>query len=130
VAGARAALELLRDEPERVARLERNARALRRALATAGLRPPEGESPIVPVIVGEAGAALETSERVLEQGVFAQAIRPPTVPEGTSRLRLAVMACHTESELRDAARIVARAMPETGSPSTSSPARRELAPAA
>ena len=48
-------------------------------------------------------------EAALERGVFAQAIRPPTVPEGTSRLRLAVMASHTKAELRDAARALGRA---------------------
>ncbi len=74
-----------------------------------------GETPIVPLIVGDADAAMAASERALERGVFAQAIRPPTVPDGTSRLRLAVMASHTKSELREAARVLA-AMP--------SPARR------
>jgi hypothetical protein len=53
-------------------------------------------------------------EAALEQGVFAQAIRPPTVPEGTARLRLAVMASHTKSELRDAARILAQAALRNG----------------
>jgi hypothetical protein len=53
-------------------------------------------------------------EAALEQGVFAQAIRPPTVPAGTSRLRLAVMASHTKSELRDAARILAQAALRNG----------------
>ena len=48
-------------------------------------------------------------EAALERGVFAQAIRPPTVPAGTSRLRLAVMASHTNDELRDAARVLGRA---------------------
>jgi hypothetical protein len=49
-------------------------------------------------------------ERALEQGILAQAIRPPTVPEGSSRLRLAVMASHTRTELEDAARVLADAM--------------------
>ena len=65
----------------------------------------------MPVIVGAADAAVRASERALERGVFAQAIRPPTVPEGTSRLRLAVMASHTKSELRDAAKVIAAAIP-------------------
>ena len=58
----------------------------------------------MPLIVGDADLAMRICEAALEQGVFAQAIRPPTVPEGTSRLRLAVMASHTRAELRDAAR--------------------------
>ncbi len=53
-------------------------------------------------------------EAALERGVFAQAIRPPTVPAGTSRLRLAVMASHTKPELRDAARALGRAALQAG----------------
>jgi 7-keto-8-aminopelargonate synthetase-like enzyme len=70
-----------------------------------------GETPIVPLIVGDAQSAVTASERALERGVFAQAIRPPTVPAGTSRLRLAVMASHTKSELREAAQTLAAAVP-------------------
>jgi hypothetical protein len=65
----------------------------------------------VPLIVGDAKATVAASERALERGIFAQAIRPPTVPAGTSRLRLAVMASHTKSELREAARVLAAAVP-------------------
>jgi glycine C-acetyltransferase/8-amino-7-oxononanoate synthase len=70
----------------------------------------EVETPIVPVVVGGAEAAVAASDRALADGVFAQAIRPPTVPDGSSRLRLAVMATHTKSELRDAARTIAAAV--------------------
>jgi 8-amino-7-oxononanoate synthase len=113
VAAAMAALELLREEPRRVERLQRNSRILRDALADEGLPTAAGaDTPIVPVIVGEADAAVAASERSLERGVFAQAIRPPTVPEGSSRMRLTVMASHTKSELRDAAKVVAKAVPE------------------
>jgi 8-amino-7-oxononanoate synthase len=112
VAAAMAALELLREEPRRVERLQRNARILREALAEEGLPPGGGsETPIVPVIVGEADDAVSASDRALERGVFAQAIRPPTVPAGSSRMRLTVMASHTKSELREAAKVVAKAVP-------------------
>jgi glycine C-acetyltransferase/8-amino-7-oxononanoate synthase len=113
VAAAMAALELLREQPRRVDKLARNARALREALAGAGIALPATglETPIVPVVVGGAEAAVAASERALADGVFAQAIRPPTVPEGGSRLRLAVMASHTKSELREAARTIAAAVP-------------------
>ena len=70
----------------------------------------------MPLIVGDAGLAVRICEAALEQGVFAQAIRPPAVPDGTSRLRLAVMASHTKDELRDAARILARAALRNGLP--------------
>jgi glycine C-acetyltransferase/8-amino-7-oxononanoate synthase len=112
VAAAMAALELLREEPRRVERVQRNSRILRDALADEGLPAGEGETPIVPVIVGAADAAVAASERALERGIFAQAIRPPTVPDGSSRLRLTVMASHTKSELRDAAKVVANAVPD------------------
>ncbi len=111
VAAAMAALELVRDQPRLVEKLQRNGRVLREALAGAGVLAPPGQTPIVPVVVGNAEAAVAASERALERGVFAQAIRPPTVPEGSSRLRLTVMASHTKTELREAARTIAAAVP-------------------
>jgi 8-amino-7-oxononanoate synthase len=111
VAAAMAALELLREQPRRVEKLQRNAAVLREALAGQGLAVPDGVTQILPVIVGDAGEAVRASERALEKGIFAQAIRPPTVPAGGSRLRLTVMASHTRSELRDAARVVAGCLP-------------------
>ncbi len=111
VAAAMASLELLREQPRRVEKLQRNSAVLRAALADQGMQVEPGETPIVPLIVGDAQAAVSASERALERGVFAQAIRPPTVPAGTSRLRLAVMASHTKSELREAAETLAAAVP-------------------
>ncbi|HEV7845313.1 MAG TPA: 8-amino-7-oxononanoate synthase [Thermoleophilaceae bacterium] len=108
VAAAMAALELLREQPRRVEKLQRNAAVLRDALADEGLPVPATSTQILPVIVGDAEDSVRASERALEKGIFAQAIRPPTVPAGSSRLRLTVMASHTRSELRDAARVLAR----------------------
>ena len=65
-------------------------------------------------MVGDARRAMALCERALERGVFAQAIRPPTVPEGTSRLRLAVMATHSADEMRLAARVIGRSARELG----------------
>jgi 8-amino-7-oxononanoate synthase len=113
VAAAIAALDLLREQPRRVEKLQRNSAVLREALAESGMPVDPGQTPIVPLIVGDADAAMKACERALERGVFAQAIRPPTVPAGTSRLRLAVMASHTKSELREAGRVLARALPES-----------------
>jgi 8-amino-7-oxononanoate synthase len=109
-AGAMAALEILREQPERVDKLRRNARALRDALEAEGVECGASDTQILPLVVGDAGEAMAACERALGAGVFAQAIRPPTVPEGTSRLRLAVMASHTRSELRRAAGVLAEAL--------------------
>jgi hypothetical protein len=66
------------------------------------------------VIVGEADAAMALCERLLERGVFAQAIRPPTVPAGTCRLRLTAMATHRVGDLRKAAGLIGRTARELG----------------
>ena len=113
VAGAMAALELLREQPRRVEKLQRNAAVLRAALAERGLGSIPGETQILPLLIGDAAAAVAASEQALARGVFAQAIRPPTVPAGTSRLRLTVMASHTKSELRDAAATIAVVVKDT-----------------
>jgi aminotransferase class I and II len=106
VAGALAALELLQERPHRVERLRSAARTLRRALATEGFPVADGEMQIVPLLVGDEHAAMRLCKEALERGVFAQAIRPPTVAAGTSRLRLATMASHTAEELKLAARVL------------------------
>jgi glycine C-acetyltransferase/8-amino-7-oxononanoate synthase len=104
-----AALELLIQEPQRVDKLQRNARLLAEGLAEEGVRTESGTQ-IIPLVVGSADAAVAASDRLLERGIFAQAIRPPTVPDGTSRLRLAVMASHSAAELKPAAREIAKAV--------------------
>jgi 8-amino-7-oxononanoate synthase len=114
VAGALAALDLLCERPHRVERLRSNARVLRRALAAEGFPVADSEMQIVPLIVGEENASMRLSQEAIEQGVFAQAIRPPTVPGGTSRLRLTVMASHTHSELELAARVFGEAARRLG----------------
>jgi 7-keto-8-aminopelargonate synthetase-like enzyme len=103
VAGALAALELLRERPHRVQRLRSNARVLRRALAAEGFAVADEEMHIVPLVVGDEHASMRLCQEAIERRVFAQAIRPPTVPAGSSRLRLTVMATHTAEELRRAA---------------------------
>jgi 8-amino-7-oxononanoate synthase len=123
VAAARAALELLREEPRRVDKLQRNAVLLREELAAQGLPVLPGETQIVPLVIGGAEETVSISERVLERGVFAQAIRPPTVPAGASRLRLTVMASHTKSELREAAKVIAASVPPSARSAMSERAR-------
>jgi 8-amino-7-oxononanoate synthase len=131
VGAAHAALEVLRAEPDRVERLARNARALRAALAARGVATGGSSTQITPVIVGDAGATVRACERALEGGVFGQAIRPPTVPEGTSRLRLAAMATHDAVELRAAAATIADAVTAEGPRwRDEAPGAATLAPAA
>ena len=91
VAGALAALELLEEQPHRVEKLQANADVLRDELAKEGFEVAGSTTQIVPLSVGDARLAMRVCELAIEQGVFAQAIRPPTVPEDTSRLRLAVL---------------------------------------
>jgi 8-amino-7-oxononanoate synthase len=114
VAAALAALELVIEEPQRVDQLQANADTLRDALAREGFEVAGSTTQIVPLIVGDASLAMQICEHAIEGGVFAQAIRPPTVREGTSRLRLAVMASHTKAELREAARVLGRAALHAG----------------
>ncbi len=106
VAAAMAALQLVEEEPERVAQLRARAHALREALAAAGFEVDVSEMHIVPLIVGHERDALALCEGALERGVFAQAIRPPSVPAGGSRLRLTAMATHTPAELERAAAVL------------------------
>ena len=114
VAAAQAALELLAETPKRVERLRANAAALQDGLRTEGLEPIGSETQIVPLLVGEADDAMALCERLLAEGLFAQAIRPPTVPPGTSRLRLTTMATHRVADLRRAARMIAAAARDLG----------------
>jgi 8-amino-7-oxononanoate synthase len=114
VAGALAALELLDEQPQRVEKLQANADALREELARERFEVSGSTTQIVPLVIGDAKQAMRICELAIERGVFAQAIRPPTVPEGTSRLRLAVMASHSRAELREAAQMLARAALQAG----------------
>jgi glycine C-acetyltransferase/8-amino-7-oxononanoate synthase len=114
VAAALAALEHLLERPRLVDRLAANAAVLRSALADEGFDVGDSGTHIMPLLIGDPEAAMAMCEAALVRGVFAQAIRPPTVPPGTSRLRLAVMASHRPDELRLAARQLAEAARAVG----------------
>ncbi|MDQ2675312.1 MAG: 8-amino-7-oxononanoate synthase [Actinomycetota bacterium] len=114
VGAALAALTLLESRPGVVEHLRRNAAVMRQALGAYDLDVADSRTQIVPVMVGDARRAVALCERALDGGVFAQAIRPPTVPEGTSRLRLTVMANHRADELQAAARVIGRAARDLG----------------
>ncbi|MFL5869683.1 MAG: 8-amino-7-oxononanoate synthase, partial [Solirubrobacterales bacterium] len=114
VAAAQAALELLVERPEHVERLQGNAAALRDGLRSEGLEPIGADTQIVPLVIGEADDAMTLCERLLGEGLFAQAIRPPTVPPGTCRLRLTTIATHRIGDLQRAARLIGAAVRDLG----------------
>ena len=87
---------------------------MRQALVSYDLDVGSSRTQIIPVMVGDARLAMKLCERALDDGVYAQAVRPPTVPEGTSRLRLTVMANHRADELERAARVIGRAARDLG----------------
>ena len=133
VAAAMAALELLREQPRRVEKLQANADILRTELAREGFEVAGADAHVISLVIGDAALAVRIAEHALEQGVYVGAIRPPDVAEGCARLRLSVMASHTKSELRDAARVLGRAALRCGfRPGAGVPlaAAQELAPAA
>jgi 8-amino-7-oxononanoate synthase len=101
VAAAIAALEIIETEPTYIEEPLRKARLFTRALNL-----PEAQSAIVPMIVGETEAALSASELLRDEGFLVVAIRPPTVPAGTARLRFAFTAQHPEAEIERLAEIV------------------------
>jgi glycine C-acetyltransferase len=97
-----AALDILEQEPERIARLWDNARFLKDGLKALGFDTGKSETPITPVIIGETQDAVQFSRRLFEEGVFAQSIGFPTVPRGTARVRTIVCATHTREDLQSA----------------------------
>ncbi|MFQ5329335.1 MAG: 8-amino-7-oxononanoate synthase [Thermodesulfobacteriota bacterium] len=107
-AASTAALEIITEEPELVAALQERAVFMRKALNDAGLDTMTGESHIIPLLIGDPKKAVTVSRKLLKEGLYVQAIRPPTVPEGTSRLRLTVMASHTIEELGRAVTTITR----------------------
>jgi glycine C-acetyltransferase len=111
-----AALDLV-DSPEGAdlrERLARNTSLFRGALQAAGYDTMGSVTQIVPVSVGEAGPAMEFSRLLLEEGVFVQGIRPPTVPAGSCRLRSTVMATHTVDDLMRATEVITKTGKQLG----------------
>ena len=113
---ARAALRIVGQEPERREKLRRLVGRFREGAEQLGLPVAESVTPIQPIIVGEAAVATELSNRLMDHNILITAIRPPTVPRGTARLRITFSANHTEQhvdyllgvlESCDAAQIIA-----------------------
>ena len=98
-ASALAAVEYLEAHPERVTTLRENARYFREQLLALGFKPLAGETPIVPVIVGETAFAIRLSEELLDEGVFVTGFGFPVVPQGQARVRCQISAAHTRDHL-------------------------------
>jgi len=109
LAAAKEALAIVGKEPERVARLQKNTRVFIEALRGHGIRA-KSSSAIVPIVIGDERRAMEAAKRLYDEGIFLSAIRYPTVAKGSARLRVALMATHTEAELCKAAAKIAAAV--------------------
>ena len=101
-ASSLAALRLLEREPQRVARLHDNARTFRQALNEAGFKPHPGETPIIPVILGDTALAIKFSAMLLDEGIFVTGFGYPVVPQGQARVRCQISAAHTRADLDQA----------------------------
>lgn len=99
VASCIAAIDVLLNEPERIEKLWDNARYFKAGLNNLGFDTGHSQTPITPVIVGKGALAMKLSDRLFDEGVFAQGIGYPTVPEAKSRVRTIVTATHTKEEL-------------------------------
>ena len=93
------AVELLQSEPQRVARLHAITHRMREGLKSCGFKPLEGESAIIPIIVGETAFAIKMSEALLKEGIFVTGFGYPVVPEGAARLRLQMCATLTDEQI-------------------------------
>jgi glycine C-acetyltransferase len=108
-ASALAAVQLVEAQPERVERLRDNARYFREEIIEAGFKPIPGETPIVPIIVGETAAAIQMSDALLDEGVFVTGFGYPVVPQGQARVRCQISAAHTREDLDTAVRAFKKA---------------------
>lgn len=105
VAGsALAAVRFIEQHPERVTALHENARYFRAALIEAGFKPLAGDTPIVPIIVGETALAIQMSDMLLDEGIFVTGFGYPVVPQGHARIRCQLSAAHSRDDLDFAVR--------------------------
>lgn len=105
-ASALAAVQCLESSPERVQRLRENSQYFRQSIQEAGFSPLPGNTPIVPIIIGETAHAIRMSEMLLDQGIFVTGFGFPVVPVGTARLRCQISAAHTRDDLDHAVRTI------------------------
>ena len=103
-ASALASVRFIEQNPGRVRTLRENARYFRERIIEAGFKPLAGETPIVPIIVGETAAAIQMSDLLLDEGVFVTGFGFPVVPQGQARVRCQISAAHTRDDLDEAVR--------------------------
>jgi glycine C-acetyltransferase len=101
-ASSLAAVRFIEEHPERVRTLRDNTQYFRAAITEAGFKPLAGETPIIPIIVGETAAAIQMSAMLLDEGVFVTGFGYPVVPQGQARVRCQVSAAHTRRDLDEA----------------------------
>ena len=102
LAAADAALKVICTSPDLQKRLLKHAETIRKALTNIGYTSLPSQTQILPVVLGEPQRATDVADALLAEGVFAPPIRPPAVPAGTSRLRVTVMATHTDTDIEQA----------------------------
>ena len=105
-AAALKSLEIIQTEPQHRQRLQDNATFLRKQFTQMGLDIGNSTTQIIPIIIGDSANAVEISKKLFEAGYFISAIRPPTVPPGTARLRASVQTDHTQEQLEGLCEIV------------------------
>ncbi|MBI2817044.1 MAG: 8-amino-7-oxononanoate synthase [Acidobacteria bacterium] len=129
LAASQAALEIVRNEPQRREALWRNVHQLRSGLERLGFDAGPEQSQIIPLRIGDSRLTMAACRLLLKDGIFAQGIRPPTVPPGTARLRLAPMATHTADDLQDALAAFAKLYSALQARKATPPHRLPLQPA-
>ncbi len=105
---ALAAIRFIETHPERVQQLRDNTAWFRAAITEAGFKPLPGDTPIVPIIIGETAAAIAMSDALLAEGIFVTGFGFPVVPHGTARVRCQLSAAHTRDDLEFAVEVFKR----------------------
>lgn len=111
---ALAALEVLENEPTRVEALHRNVEIFRKGLKDLGLNPLDGDSAIIPIIVGDTAFAIKMASALLKEGVFVTGFGFPVVPEGTARIRVQMSAALTQKDLEQGLTAIAKVAKSLG----------------
>ena len=113
-ASALASIEFIESHPERVRTLREQSAYFRAAIREAGFNPLDGETPIVPIIIGETADAIRMSEMLLDEGIFVTGFGFPVVPHGTARLRCQISAAHSRQDLDYAVQAIRKVGLKTG----------------